>query len=55
MDIVADKKYKVKLIRGMKGKYSWEITVQDNDYNEVKSGYERADADLKARYGDVSE
>lgn len=55
MDIVADKKYKVKLIRGMKGGHSWEITVQDNDYNEVKSGYERADADLTARYGDISE
>ena len=50
-----DKSYKIKLIRGAKGKYRWEITVSLDDRNQCVLQAEVMDDDAKIKWGDVSE
>ena len=47
--------YKLKLIRGAKGKYRWEITVQLHARSDIVSATSSIDTEVKAKYGDVSE
>jgi len=45
----------IKLIRGAKNKYRWEITIRGDMVSSVKEAVDRANQLMKATYGDVSE
>lgn len=43
--------YKVKLVKGQKNTYGWEITVQAGSYETGNVVVELADRDLKQKFG----
>ncbi len=47
--------YKIKLIRGSKGKYRWEITVQLHTRADIVTTMKSIDDEVKAKYGEISE
>lgn len=46
-----DSPYKVKLIRGQRGGYGWEISISGFDFQEILQSLERVDKSLKNMYG----
>ena len=57
MNMENNKEYpiNIKLIRGAKNKYRWEITIRGDMVSSVKEAVDRANQLMKATYGDVSE
>lgn len=45
----------IKLIRGSKNKYRWEITIRGDLVVVVKEHIDKANELMKAKYGDISE
>ena len=42
---------KIKLSKGQKDSYGWEITVKGNDYKSMLAEQEKIDGELRAKYG----
>ena len=46
-----DNPHKVKLIRGQRGGYGWEISISGNDFQEILRSLEKVDRALRNMYG----